>query len=190
MKVIFAQGNPGTQYDGTRHNVGFLLLGALAFSNNAPWKGNNTFNARIAELHIDGEKTLLVQPQSFYNDTGLVARKIIDYYKLNPATDLLVIHDELALPLGTVRVRKQGSPAGNNGIKSINSHLGEQYFRIRVGIWNELRDRMNDADFVLSRFTKNEIETLHTLYPVIEKMLHSFVKGTLENDSHKLETTT
>ena len=188
MKLIFAQGNPGTQYARTRHNAGFIVLDALAKEENSNWKSADKFKAEIAEITLNNEKTLLVKPLSFYNETGQVARALVDFYKLNPATDVLVIHDELALPFGTLRVREKGSDAGNNGIKSLNAHLGEQYARLRVGIWNERRDVMNDADFVLSAFSEEEAKLLHELIDKkIITLITAFVKGELEPVSHKLE---
>lgn len=187
MKVIFAQGNPGAQYARTRHNAGFITLDALADRYQVSWHTDSKFRADIAEFRIGDEKVLLVKPASFYNETGPVARALIDFYKLDPATDLLVIHDELALPFGTVRVRKQGSDAGNNGIKSLNAHVGLEYWRIRIGIWNEGRDRMDDADFVLSAFSEGEREQLgllieQTLAPLVD----GFLAGRIEAVSHRL----
>jgi len=183
MKLLFAQGNPGLQYQATRHNTGFLLIDEIATSHKANWKLSDKFNALTTEVIINGEKLLLVKPQSFYNDTGLVARRFIDFYKINPANDLLVIHDDLSLPLGTIRIRKQGSDAGNNGIKSLNTHIGEQYHRLRVGIWNEHRDTMDDADFVLSKFNKKDAETLLRHLPDVERIIDQFVENTLDNHS-------
>ncbi len=187
MKIIFAQGNPGRQYARTRHNTGFLVLDSLASDFEGSWKTQEKFKSEIAEISLENEKVLLVKPSSFYNDTGLVARALIDFYKLNPASDLLVIHDDLALPLGTIRVRQKGSDAGNNGIKSINAHVGLEYARIRIGIWNETRDQMDDAAFVLSAFTKEEAKQLTQ---VIEEkaipLIRQFVRGELEPTSHKL----
>lgn len=181
MKLIFAQGNPGTQYTRTRHNVGFLLLDVFADQHNATWKLEKKFNAEIATATIEGEKVLFVKPLSYYNETGQVARAIVDFYKLSPATDVLVLHDELALPFGEVRIREKGSDAGNNGIKSLNAHLGQLYTRIRIGIWNELRSRMDDADFVLSAFTGDELTTLKTRYSeAIAPSITAFIKGDLE----------
>lgn len=186
MKIILAQGNPGTQYTNTRHNVGFIALDTLATDLDGKWHSETKFRADIAEVHINHEKVLLVKPKSFYNETGTVGRALIDFYKLDPSKDVLVIHDELALPFGTVRVREKGSDAGNNGIKSLNSHIGSDYFRIRVGIWNELRDRIDDANFVLSSFTQNEQEQLkETIIPSITKLVEQFVHGTLEASSQK-----
>jgi PTH1 family peptidyl-tRNA hydrolase len=185
MKIVFAQGNPGTQYARTRHNVGFITLDAFADANSAEWRTETKYKAAIATVTVDGEKVLLVKPLSFYNDTGLVARSIIDFYKLTPATDFLVIHDELALPFGTVRIREKGSDAGNNGIKSLNAHLGPDYARIRVGIWNERRDLLDDADFVLSTFSAEETSELNTLIKTkLFELIRSFVNGTLEVTSH------
>lgn len=179
MKLIFAQGNPGSQYATTRHNVGFMVLDALADTNSGSWKADTKVGAELCKLTIDGETVLLVKPLSFYNETGLVARKLVDFYKLTPASDVLVIHDELALPFGTVRVREQGSDAGNNGIKSLNSHLGASYWRVRIGVWNELRDRMNDADFVLSRFSADEQQQLQTIIrTTVFAIINDFVHDT------------
>lgn len=185
MKIIFAQGNPGAQYARTRHNAGFIIVDAFASAHDAQWRTDAKHKADIATVSIQGEKVLLVKPLSFYNDTGLVARSLIDFYKLDPANDLLVIHDELALPFGTIRIREKGSDAGNNGIKSLNAHLGPDYARIRVGIWNERRDLLDDADFVLSSFSAEEIGELNTLITTkLFELIGNFVGGTLEATSH------
>lgn len=186
MKLIFAQGNPGQQFMYTRHNTGFIVLNSL--SNDTAWKKSDKFNAEIAETTINGEKVLLAKPLTFYNQTGQSARAIVDFYKLDPSKDVLVIHDELALPFGTIRVRQKGSDAGNNGVKSLNAHLGPNYARIRVGIWNEKRDVMDDADFVLSTFTVNETKQLPEISRKVETLLNAFIKGELEPVSHTLET--
>lgn len=189
MKIIFAQGNPGPQYERTRHNVGFRILDYLADSTAALWKEESKFRALVATTTIEGEKALLVKPLSFYNETGQVARALVDFYKLSPEQDVLVIHDELALPFGTVRTREKGSDAGNNGIKSLNSHLGPNYARIRIGVWNELRDRINDADFVLSAFTAKESEQLETIAnDLVMPLVHAFVNNSLEPTSVRLHT--
>jgi len=186
MKIVFAQGNPGLEYSQTRHNVGFMVLDVLADAENAPWKADSKIKAEIATITLEGEKVLLVKPQSYYNETGQVARALVDFYKLSPASDVLVIHDELALPFGTIRVREKGSDAGNNGIKSLNAHLGPDYARIRIGIWNELRDQIDDAAFVLSRFTKNEGEQLEQqISSIILPLVKQFVSNSLEASSHR-----
>ncbi|NTW61269.1 peptidyl-tRNA hydrolase, partial [Candidatus Saccharibacteria bacterium] len=112
MKIIFAQGNPEPRYSGTRHNVGFAVLNELAHNLNLKWEDRPKFSAHTAEATIAGEKVLLVKPTTYYNETGLSARKIIDFYKLDPTADLIVIHDDLALEFGIIRVRQGGRDAG------------------------------------------------------------------------------
>ena len=188
MKVIFAQGNPGSQYKNTRHNVGFLVVDTIAEQHRADFIKKPKFHAEIAEITIAGEKTLLVKPSTFYNETGQAARLITDFYKLSAKDDFLVIHDDLALPLGTIRIREKGSDAGNNGIKSLNARLGTNYGRIRVGIYNALRDRVHDADFVLSGFTKAEADVLgSTITPKVIELTEAFCAGNLTTTSHKLQ---
>lgn len=187
MKLIFAQGNPGLQYSKTRHNIGFMVLDSIAESQGANWKVETKYRALTAQVNIEGEKALLVKPQTFYNETGLSARGLVDFYKLNPASDVLVIHDDLALPFGTVRVRGSGSDAGNNGIKSLNAHLGPSYARLRVGIWNELCDQIDNSAFVLAGFSSAEAKKLPELIAqTITPLVNNFVADRLEPSSHKL----
>ncbi len=185
MKVIFAQGNPGLQYASTRHNVGFLAVDFFAKQQSAEFIKKPKFHCEIAETSIGGEKILLVKPTTFYNETGQAARLVIDFYKLDPATDFIVVHDDLSLPLGTLRIRDKGRDAGNNGIKSLNAHLGSDYARVRVGIYNELRDKMHDADFVLGHFTKAEIDVVRdAVLPKISEVITAFCAGKIQTTSH------
>lgn len=187
MKVIFAQGNPGNQYTKTRHNVGFRTLDTLAKSHLIDWSEKSKFSAKIAEYGVGDEKVLLVKPLTFYNDSGLSARKITDFYNLDVSKDILIIHDDLALPLGTIRTREKGSDAGNNGIKSLNQHIGSDYHRIRIGIWNELRERMDASDFVLGSFNKKESDKLNeTIIPHALEIIDSFCNKNLKITSKKL----
>lgn len=187
MKLIFAQGNPGLRYARTRHNTGIAIVEAFAAAHDAQWRTVDKFKAKIAEVIVDGTKAILVQPLSFYNETGLSARLLSDYYKLDPASDILVIHDDLALPFGTLRIRDKGSDAGNNGIKSLNAHIGEHYQRLRVGIWNEQRDLMDDADFVLGVFSKDEYDKLiNDIIPKALQLIEAFANSAIEPTSHSL----
>lgn len=187
MKIIFAQGNPGAQYTQTRHNIGFIILDLLAEQQGSEFIKKPKFHADIAELTVNGEKVLLVKPTTFYNESGQAARMIVDFYKVDPVQNVLVIHDDLALPFGTIRIRDKGRDAGNNGIKSLNTHLGISYYRIRVGIYNDLRDRIPDTDFVLGNFKKSEMETVHkTLAPKTIELIQSFCEGNLATTSHKI----
>lgn len=184
MKLILAQGNPGAQYATTRHNIGWMLLDAYAAANAAEFKSEKRFAALVATITTNGQKVLLVKPTTFYNETGRTARALIDFYKLDPAADLLVIHDDLALPFGTVRVRNQGSDGGNNGIKSLNAHVGSDYWRIRIGTWAQQRERTHDANFVLDTFTAAEAAVVASdIYPCAKDQLIAFCEGTLTSRS-------
>lgn len=186
MKLILGQGNPEARYDATRHNIGWVILDAFAAKAGSSWKFDKKHNADITTVALEGEKLLLVKPKTYYNETGRTAQSLVQFYKLTPQSDVLVIHDDLALPFGTLRIRERGSDAGNNGIKSLNAHLGEQYARIRVGVWNELKERMGDADFVLSNFSKKEQEQITSdITPAVTQLFSDFAKGTLEIHSQK-----
>ena len=187
MKIIIGQGNPEAKYDDTRHNVGFSALDHYAAKKGAEFQSKPKFDADIAELTLEDEKVLLVKPTTYYNETGRAARAIADFYKVD-SSDILVIHDELALPFGTIRTREKGSDAGNNGIKSLNAHLSQNYARIRVGIWNERADQAGAFDFVLGKFTNEDIEKLKSsILPKISELIDDYISGKPTNTSYKLE---
>lgn len=187
MKLVLAQGNPGLRYKNTRHNIGFSVVDAYAKQHKLKWQNNKRLGADIAELRHGNEKVLLVKPLTFYNETGRVARALVDFYKVIPSDDVLVIHDDLALPVGTIRVREQGSDAGNNGLKSLNSQLGVKYWRIRIGVWNEQRDKVSGSIFVLSKFNKHEQQELGKLvFPQCLELIDDFLDGTIVPRSYNL----
>lgn len=177
MKIIFAQGNPGTKYKGTRHNIGHDYLDTLAQQWGISFVDKPKFQAQIAETTRRGEKVMLVKPTTYYNETGLSARALIDFYKLDPAKDFVVIHDELMLPFGTIRTREKGRDAGNNGIKSLNAHIGTTHNRIRVGVYHETRNQIHDADFVLGKFSAQEQSELPKVFAAITQFVEQFVNN-------------
>ena len=184
MKLIIGLGNPEEKYTGTRHNVGFAMLDKLADAFGASFAEKGKFKASVAETTVEGEKLLLAKPTTYYNLSGEAMRLIADFYKI-PAEDILIIHDELALPMATLRTRKGGSDAGNNGIKSINEHGGEQSSRIRIGIWNELRDRMDDVTFVLGKVSADEQATLTKLAPTVTTLVEAFARDSFDATTHR-----
>ena len=133
MKLIAGLGNPGAEYANTKHNVGFMLIDALAEHLNASaWKVD--FSSSVAEARIGGEKIFLVKPLTYMNNSGEAIGPMLSYYKLS-SEDLIVVHDDMDIPVGTVRIRKKGSSGGHNGIKSILSHVDSEAFaRVRIGI--------------------------------------------------------
>lgn len=189
MKIILAQGNPGSEYARTRHNIGWQCLDALAHAYGAQFSPKPKLHAATASATIAGQPVLLAKPTTFYNDTGRAAQAILRFYKLPPQA-LLVLHDELALEFGIIRVRHSGSDAGNNGIKSLNAHLGQGYARLRIGIHSPLRQRMGDAAFVLKPLSQAEQEALNTaIIPATTALVEQFAAGTLADTSQRVYTT-
>ncbi len=187
MKLLLALGNPGPHYAGTRHNTGFFVADQLAGAHGATFSDKPKFKAHIAEVTIAGEKVLIAKPTTFYNEVGQAMRAIADFYKLAPS-DVLVIHDDLALPLGTLRTRIGGSGGGNNGIKSVNAHGGAETHRLRIGVYNELRDTVDDVEFVLGRFNADERAILEQQLPTITTIITDFCSGTINHSTHRHAT--
>jgi len=178
MKLIVGLGNPETKYDGTRHNTGFFVLDSFATEKGAKWQHKDKFKAFVAEL--PDKTALLVKPTTYYNLVGESVRALADFYKI-PPEDILIIHDELALPFGVLRTREKGSDAGNNGIKSMNTHLGHTTKRLRIGIHNELADFMDASDFVLGKFTPKEKQQFaETVLPHIAMQIGKFLNGSFK----------
>ncbi|HLQ41175.1 MAG TPA: aminoacyl-tRNA hydrolase [Tetragenococcus sp.] len=133
MKMIVGLGNPGKKYEYTKHNVGFMTIDQLAKENQTNFR-KNSFEAEVADFVVAGEKVLLVKPQTFMNDSGRAVGPLMTYFGIYEE-ELVVIHDDLDLPVGKVRLRQKGSAGGHNGLKSIISHLGNNHFnRIKIGI--------------------------------------------------------
>jgi PTH1 family peptidyl-tRNA hydrolase len=147
MKLIIGLGNPGAQYEKTRHNVGFHVVDKLAQKYSLHWERRN--RAMIANGTIAHEKIVLVKPLTFMNNSGEAVGELVRWYKIEPA-DILVIYDDLDLPVGHIRLRARGSSGGHNGIKSLTQHLHtEQFPRLRVGIGRPTNAKMNTIDYVL-----------------------------------------
>lgn len=183
MKCIVGLGNPGDYYHQTRHNVGYQLVTQLSHRQATVFKLKPRFKAELADYRHGGETVLLVKPTTFYNLSGEAVRALLDFYKLE-ASDILAIHDELALPFGTIRARRGGSDAGNNGIKSISQQIGSDYNRLRVGIATAHSPQADAADFVLSRFSQAEHDLLRgKLYDICEQYLEQFLDGRLQADT-------
>lgn len=183
MKLIVGLGNPEERYKDTRHNTGFKVVDCYVDEKGGAFQRKDKFKADVAELSVDGEKIIFAKPTTYYNLSGEAVRAISDFYKITPE-NILVIHDELALPFGTIRTRIGGSDAGNNGVKSITEHLGSDTARMRIGIYNELRDRIDDADFVLGRFTGKEAEHFGELHKKTTSIIDAFITGKFEATTH------
>lgn len=155
MYIIAGLGNPTFQYTKTRHNIGFETIDELADSNHISMN-ENKHKAICGKGMIGGEKVLLMQPQTYMNNSGESIRAAIDFYKLDPATDLIVIYDDISLEVGRLRLRAKGSAGGHNGIKSIIAHLGtDEFQRVKIGVGAK-PDGWDLADYVLGRFEDSD----------------------------------
>ena len=154
MFLIAGLGNPGKEYENTRHNAGFMVLDALADKLGADIS-EKKHKALCGRAVIGGQKVILLKPQTYMNSSGESIRAAADYYKVYPE-DILVVYDDISLAPGQLRIRAKGSAGGHNGIKSIIAHLGTQEFpRIKVGVGDKPK-KMDLADYVLSRFSKED----------------------------------
>jgi PTH1 family peptidyl-tRNA hydrolase len=152
MRAIVGLGNPGREYAGTRHNVGYAVVDVLA---QGPRAGRflGRFQAQVAELIEDADKLLLVKPETYMNLSGRCVRQLVDFYQL-PVDQLLVVCDDINLPLGKLRFRPRGSHGGHNGLRSIQEHLGtNEYSRLRIGVERPADDTV---DHVLGKFRASE----------------------------------
>lgn len=156
MKLIVGLGNPGARYQQTRHNAGFMVLDRLASKHASGGVARSQFNGMTLNASVGGEKCVLLKPMTFMNRSGQSVGEAVRFFKLNPSEDLLVIVDDIAFAVGMIRVRAQGSSGGHNGLSDIDRALGgESYPRVRVGV-GVVPPLMDQADWVLSRFMKEE----------------------------------
>lgn len=176
MFAIVGLGNPTLQYEGTRHNVGFDVIDLLADKYNITVETRKS-RAFIGKGVIEGKKVILVKPQTYMNLSGESVRSLVDYYKIDAESELLVIYDDVSLGVGQLRIRKKGSAGGHNGIKNIISHLDTDVFiRIKIGV-GEKPKKYDLADYVLSRFSKAEREQMEEGYEKAVKAAVMILNG-------------
>jgi len=156
MKVVIGLGNPGKKYEKTRHNIGFIAVDNLRKKLNVSDE-REKFQALVSEKNIDGEKVIFLKPQTFMNLSGNSVIEIVNFYKLDPKKDIIVIYDDMDLSFGDIRIREKGSSGGHNGIKSIISHIGEEFIRIKCGIGAKEKDAV---EHVLGEFNQTEQKDL------------------------------
>ena len=174
MKLVVGLGNPGKEYENTRHNIGFMsldhYLGNVKYS--------KKFNAEYYETNIGGEKCIFIKPLSYMNLSGKVVYDFVNFYKLD-LSDVLVIQDDMDLEFGKIRIKINSSSGGHNGIKDIIKHLNSTSFaRIKVGIAHNRN--MDTKDYVLSKFSKEELNTLSNSFSVVDKIIKDFSKLSIQ----------
>lgn len=181
MFLIVGLGNPGRDYVDTRHNVGFEAVSVLSSYYNIPLK-KIKHKALLGEGKIESERVILAQPQTYMNNSGESVREIADYYRI-PIENIVVIYDEAALDTGRIRIRPGGSAGGHNGMKSIIYHLGSDEFpRVRLGIGSASGDM---ADYVLGKFSKEEISLMINAVKNIPDIIALIIKGKTDEAMNK-----
>ncbi|MDO4689877.1 MAG: aminoacyl-tRNA hydrolase [Fusobacterium sp.] len=170
MKIVIGLGNPGKQYENTRHNIGFMAIDMLIKKYGLDEKSK--FQALISETNIKGEKIIFLKPQTFMNLSGNSIIEILNFYKLDPKEDIIVIYDDMDLPFGQLRVKDRGSSGGHNGIKSIISHVGENFIRIKCGIGNK---KNNAVEHVLGKFNQTEQKELDEILTEIVSCIEAII---------------
>ena len=173
MKLIVGLGNPGLNYNNTRHNVGFRMIDKIA-NNYGVEFNKEKFNGLYGEKIINKEKYLFLKPQSYMNLSGTVVKCFVDYFKIN-ISDILIICDDLDLELGKVRLRRKGTSGGHNGLKNIEFNINTQeYKRLKIGISNN--KLIDTKDYVLSKFSKTENNILNNTEDKIVELFADYLK--------------
>lgn len=174
MKLIVGLGNPGTKYSGNRHNIGFMALDAIAGRHGlGPWR--KRFQALTAEGGIGGQRTVLMKPETYMNESGRAVSEAVRFLKIEPA-DVIVFHDELDLDPGRLKVKTGGGNAGHNGLRSISAHIGNDYLRVRLGIGHPGHKDLVSG-YVLHDFAREDRTWLVPLLGALAEAMPLFVAG-------------
>lgn len=177
-KLIVGLGNPGKEYEKTRHNVGFMALDSFS-SIICKSIDKEKFNGLYTDFLLNGEKFILLKPQKFMNLSGEVVKKYIDYFNIKNE-DILIISDDINLPVGKIRIRLKGSAGGHNGLKNIEMHLGtNEYKRLKIGVSNDKNQDLKD--FVLGKFSKDDLNILEEIYPKVKDIIENIFFEKIEN---------
>lgn len=182
--MVVGLGNPGRDYEFTRHNAGFLTVDHIAVEENVDIK-KLKYKALIGDTVISGHRCLLVKPQTFMNNSGEAVREISQFYKI-PPEKIIVIFDDISLPCGKLRIRRKGTDGGHNGIKSIIYHLNSDNFpRIKIGVGAKPHPDYNLADWVLSTFKKDELDELKKAISKATDVLPYMLDGEIDKAMNK-----
>ncbi|MEA3109671.1 MAG: peptidyl-tRNA hydrolase, family [Gammaproteobacteria bacterium] len=173
LRIIVGLGNPGPEHQVTRHNAGFWFVDLLARRHGGEFRDYRKYSGETARVAIDGQELILLKPTTYMNRSGLSIRQISDFYKIVPE-DILVAHDELDLPVGTVRLKLGGGHGGHNGLRDTITHIGENFWRVRLGIGHP-GNKAEVIDYVLTRAPRVEedliLEAVSTAADAVPLML-------------------
>jgi PTH1 family peptidyl-tRNA hydrolase len=189
MQLVVGLGNPGNRYVMSRHNLGFMVVDALARSAGVAFRKETRFGGDLAKVQIDGHSAYLLKPTTYMNNSGSAVRKVVDYYKLDPQ-QVLVVVDDVAIPFLAMRLREKGSAGGHNGLKSIQQHLGTQeYPRLRLGIGEGGKEL---SDYVLDDFSAKERqqlpEAIVSAVVIVQQLLAEPIVDVMNRVNQKSET--
>lgn len=179
--LIIGLGNPGEEYQNTRHNVGFLVLDSVAKNLGLKFSEKKNLESEIIETNIEGEKIILAKPTTFMNNSGRAVQKLATEYKIQKE-EIIVIHDDVHQELGRVRLRNDGTPGGNNGIKSVIEHVGKNFWRVKVGA-GITPENIPLKKWVLSKFRSDERD-------ILEKTVNTVGEYLLNHKASELKETT
>ena len=182
--IIAGLGNPGSKYTYTRHNAGFLALSYISQKENFTIN-RSKFSSLCTDVTFGGKRCLFMLPQTFMNNSGQALREAADFYKISPE-NILVIHDDISLDVGVMRIRRKGSDGGQKGMRSIIEHFGTDAFpRIKIGVGKKPHPEMELADWVLSNFADNEKESLFNLFENVRCAAKLVVDGKIDEAMNK-----
>lgn len=178
--LIVGLGNPGDEYNDTRHNIGFRCIDAFASTNDFPaWIVKKDLRGELSQLTMNDTRVILLKPTTYMNLSGQAVQATRHFYNI-PESQIIVVHDELDIVFGTIRTRMGGSAAGHNGIKSVIQHIGEDFGRVRIGIGPKKPPEEDSADFVLKKFTKTQLSHMPELTREASAIISEFVYGSNE----------
>lgn len=184
MKLIVGLGNPGKEYEKTRHNAGFWALDQVAKMQNVKFKQDKRFGCEIAHTSIGDEKVLLVKPQTFMNRSGEAVKKILEFYKID-TSDTLIFCDDTYLSLGSARARFDGQSGGHNGLDSVINSIGPNFWRARIGIGEQ--GTLKLEDYVLQKMPDDELKTvLRSIDIVTSDMVDLITQKNIENKTYQI----
>ena len=176
MKMVVGLGNPGNEYENTRHNVGFMVIDNYAEMYHASFK--KKYNGLYAKIYHNGEYFIILKPLLYMNLSGVVVGKYANFFKIKPQ-DILVIHDDLDLPVGKIKIKSRGSSGGHNGIKNIIENLGtEEFAHFKIGI--DKNSNIETKDYVIGKFSKQDIEKINKIIEYSPSIIDDFLDSDIQ----------
>jgi PTH1 family peptidyl-tRNA hydrolase len=177
--LLVGLGNPGKEYEDTRHNAGFLCIDEFVSKTDGmeDWIQKKDLKCLLSSGRVGENRVIAIKPTTFMNLSGEAVQAVISFYKIDPS-NIVAIHDELDIDFGQIRLRQGGSSAGHNGIKSITEHIGEEYGRIRIGVGPKTPEKIKSEDFVLQKFSPEQQEQLPNLKREVLAILNEYIYGT------------